>query len=54
MTYDIRDRWGYTELSVFTLALQAGAGWDVAGRRTAFAGIVGIDDQYPARGSTTS
>ena len=47
VTYDIRDRWGYTELSVFTPALQAGAGWDVAGRRTAFAGIVGIDDQSP-------
>ena len=47
VTYDIRDRWGYTVLSVFTPALQAGAGWDVAGRRTAFAGIVGIDDQSP-------
>ena len=47
VTYDIRDRWGYTELSVFTPALQAAAGWDVAGRRTAFAGIVGIDDQSP-------
>ena len=47
VTYDIRDRWGYTELSVFTPALQAHAGWDVSGRRTAFAGIVGIDDQSP-------
>ena len=47
VTYDVRDRWGYPILSVFTPALQAAAGWDVAGRRTAFAGIVGIDDQSP-------
>jgi len=47
VTYDVRDRWGYPILSVFTPALQAAAGWDVAGRHTAFAGIVGIDDQSP-------
>ncbi len=44
VTYDVRDRWGYPILSIFTPALQAGAGWDAAGGRTAFAGVVGIDD----------
>jgi hypothetical protein len=44
VTYSVRDRWGYPMLSVFTPALQAGAGWDASGRRTAFAGVVGNFD----------
>lgn len=39
VTYAIRDRYGYPLLALFTPALQAGAGWDAAGRRTAFAGV---------------
>lgn len=39
VTYSIRDRYGYPLLSLFAPALQAGAGWDAAGRRTAFAGV---------------
>ena len=39
VTYAIRDRDGYPLLSLFTPALQAGAGWDATGRRTAFAGV---------------
>jgi hypothetical protein len=39
VTYDIRDRYGYPQVSVFTPALVAGAGWDATGRRTAFAGV---------------
>lgn len=41
VTYDVRDRYGYPQVSVFTPALVAGAGWDAAGRRTAFAGVTG-------------
>ncbi len=44
VTYDVRDRWGYPILSVFTPALQASAGWDAAGTRVAFAGVPDIDD----------
>ena len=39
VTYAIRDRNGNPLLSLFTPALQAGAGWDATGRRTAFAGV---------------
>lgn len=39
VTYSIRDRNGYPLLSLFAPALQAGAGWDATGRRTAFAGV---------------
>jgi hypothetical protein len=39
VTYSIRDRYGYPLLSLFAPALQAGAGWDAGGRRTAFAGV---------------
>jgi hypothetical protein len=39
VTYSIRDRYGYPLLSLFAPALQAGAGWDATGRRTAFAGV---------------
>ena len=39
VTYAIRDRNGYPLLSLYTPALQAGAGWDATGRRTAFAGV---------------
>ncbi len=39
VTYSIRDRHGYPLLALFAPALQAGAGWDAAGRRTAFAGV---------------
>ena len=39
VTYSIRDRHGYPLLALFAPALQAGAGWDAGGRRTAFAGV---------------
>ncbi len=39
VTYAIRDRYGYPLLKLFSPALQAGAGWDAAGGRTAFAGV---------------
>jgi hypothetical protein len=38
VTYAVRDSDGMPLLTVFTPALQAGAGWDAAGTRTAFAG----------------
>jgi hypothetical protein len=40
VTYAIRDRNGYPALTLFTPAIQAGAGWDASGRRTAFAGVI--------------
>jgi len=44
VTYTVREgRWGNPLLSVFTAALQAEAGWDAAGQRTAFAGTVPKD-----------
>jgi hypothetical protein len=45
VTYAIRDRDGFPLLSLFTPALQAGAGWDASGRRTAFAGVPGVTGQ---------
>ena len=41
VTYAIRDAGGTPLLTLFTVALQAGAGWDATGTRTAFAGTVG-------------
>jgi hypothetical protein len=38
VTYAVRDSEGMPLLTVFTPAVQAGAGWDAAGTRTAFAG----------------
>lgn len=38
VTYAVRDSDGMPLLTVFTPAVQAGAGWDAAGARTAFAG----------------
>ena len=40
VTYAIRDAGGNPLLTLFTVALQAGAGWDATGTRTAFAGTV--------------
>jgi hypothetical protein len=40
VTYAIRDRNGNPSLTLFTPAIQAGAGWDASGRRTAFAGVI--------------
>jgi hypothetical protein len=44
VTYTVREgRWGNPLLSVFTAALQAQAGWDASGQRTAFAGTLPQD-----------
>ena len=40
VTYAVRDRNGNPSLTLFTPAIQAGAGWDASGRRTAFAGVI--------------
>jgi hypothetical protein len=40
VTYAIRDRNGNPSLTLFTPAIQVGAGWDASGRRTAFAGVI--------------
>jgi hypothetical protein len=40
VTYAVRDADGMPTLTVYTPAVQAGAGWDAAGARTAFAGAL--------------
>jgi hypothetical protein len=48
VTYAIRDHDGYPLLTLYTPALQAGAGWDASARRAAFAGSLPLPDSSEA------
>ena len=54
VTFAIRDAGGNPLLTLFTVAVQAGAGWDATSTRTAFAGVVdGPASSTRVSGSTT-
>jgi hypothetical protein len=48
VTYAIRDAGGNPLLTLFTVAVQAGAGWDATSTRTAFAGAVDGPGEFNA------